>query len=94
MWFLTLQIGQIQLPGLLRLEMRFIKDFDDMDVTGQLQLEGTFSQTLVGPTPGALVAQVPAGLLDHVLAVPGAGFVQPAHTQPSAMADDPNNWRE
>ena len=89
-----LQLRHIQLPGLLRVEMHFIKDFNDMDVTGQLQLGGTFSQTLVGPTPGALVAQVPAGLLDHVPAVPGAGFVQPAHTQSSAMADDPNNRRE
>jgi len=63
-----------------------------MDLTEQLQLGGAFSHTLQGPTPATLVARVPAGALIPGPVIPGAGFVRPVYTRPSAMADDPDNY--
>jgi len=92
------QLSLIQPPGklestLINIKMHYIHHQNDMDVTDQLQLGGAFSTTLRGPTPAALVAQVPAGILNPVPVIPGPGFVRPAHTRPSAAADDPNNYR-
>lgn len=97
-WMVMVQLCQIQPPGklqstLLSLKMHYIHHLNDMDVTNQLQLGGAFSTTLAGPTPQALVAQVPPGVLDPPPVIPGAGFVRPVHTRLSAMADDPNNYR-
>ena len=97
-WTVMVQLCQIQPPGklqstLLGLKMHYIHHLNDMDVTNQLQLGGAFSTTLAGPTPQALVAQVPPGLLNPPPVIPGAGFVRPVHTRPSAMADNPNNYR-
>ncbi|KAF8972292.1 hypothetical protein BDZ97DRAFT_1784071 [Flammula alnicola] len=97
-WMVMVQLCQIQPPGklqstLLSLKMHYIHHLNDMDVTNQLQLGGAFSTTLAGPTPQALVSQVPPGVLNPPPVIPGAGFVRPVHTRPSAMADDPNNYR-
>ncbi|KIL60307.1 hypothetical protein M378DRAFT_180510 [Amanita muscaria Koide BX008] len=97
-WMVMVQLCRIQPPGklqstLLSLKMHYIHHLNDMDVTNQLQLGRAFSTTLAGPTPQALVAQVPPGVLNPPPVIPGAGFVRPVHTRPSAMADDPNNYR-
>ena len=97
-WIVMVSLGQIQPPGKIQstirgLKMHFIHDLNEMDVTEQLRLGGAFSPALLGPTPAALVARVPAGLLHPAPAIPGAGFVRPVGTRASAMADDPLNWR-
>ncbi|KAH9039293.1 hypothetical protein EDB85DRAFT_1859853 [Lactarius pseudohatsudake] len=97
-WMDMVGLCQIPPPGKLEstlsgLKMHYVHHLHDMDVTQQLQLGGAFSETLRGPTPVALVDQVPAGLLNPAPAIPGAGFVRPVHTRPSAMADDLNNYR-
>ena len=93
-----IQLSEIQPPGklqptLISLKMHYIQHQNDMDVLNQLQLGGVFSTTLWGPTPATLVAQVPAGILNPVPVIPGPGFIRPHHTRPSAVADDPNNYR-
>lgn len=93
-----MQLSVIQPPGklestLINLKMHYIHHQSDMDVTNQLWLGGAFSTTLQGPTPAALIAQVPAGILNPVPVIPSPGFVRPAHTRPSTAADDPNNYR-
>ena len=92
---------QIPPPGklqstLIGLKMHYIPHFEDMDVTNQLRLGrlgGEFSTTLRGPTPAALVFDLPAGALIPVPLIPGPGFVRPVYTRPSDMADDPGNYR-
>jgi len=77
-WTVMVQLCQIQPPGKLQSTLCSPKMHSihhlDMDVTDQLQLGGTFSTTPAGPTPGALVAQVPAGFLNPAPVIPGAGF--------------------
>ncbi|KAH8991654.1 hypothetical protein EDB92DRAFT_1797962 [Lactarius akahatsu] len=97
-WTDMVGLYQIQPPGELEstlsgLKMHYIHYLHDMDVTDQLRLGGAFSKTLRGPTSVALVDQVPAGLLNPAPAIPSPGFARPVHTMPSAMADDPNNYR-
>ena len=82
----------IQPPGKLQstvlgLKMHFYPHFHQMDVTDQVQLGGAFSHGILGPTPQALVAlaQVPPGFLIPPPVIPGAGFVRPVDTRPSAI---------
>jgi hypothetical protein len=69
-WTTMMQLSVIQPPGklestLINLKMHYILHQNDMDVTNQIRLGGAFSTTLQGPTPAALVSQVPAGILNH-----------------------------
>jgi hypothetical protein len=94
-WITMIQLCQIKPPGklestLLGLKMHYIYHLQDMDVTNQLQLGGAFSPALRGLTPTALV---PARILVPGPVIPGPSFVRPVHTRPSAMANDPNNYR-
>ena len=98
MWVVMVQFCLIQPPGKLQstlhgLIMHYIHHLNNMDITHQVWLGGAFSTTLTGPTPYGLVAQVPPGMLNPPPVVPHAGFIRPLHTRPSAMADDPNNYR-
>lgn len=97
-WTQMVSLALIRPPGKLQttlrsLKMHYIQHLNEMDVTNQLQLGGELSPQLLGPTPVGLVAQVPDGLLDPVPVVPGPDFVRPAHTRPSAMADNRFNYR-
>jgi len=79
-------------PGELESTLRGLRMHilpEHFDVTDQLRLGGEFSQALRGPTPAALV---PDGLVPASV-IPDPGVVRPVHTKPSAMADDPNNYR-
>jgi hypothetical protein len=84
-----LQLRLIPPPGklestVLGLKMHCLED--ESDVTARVRLGGAFPPALRGPTPAALVpAAAPV--------IPGPDFVRPVYTRPSAMADDPNNYR-
>jgi hypothetical protein len=75
------------------LKMHFIQHLPEMDATDDLQLGGAFSTMLRGPTPAALVAQVPPGALIPAPVIPGVGFVRPLGTRPSPLANNRNNRR-
>ena len=94
-----LDLAQIDPPGKLQstlvgLKMHHIPYSEDLDITDdQLQLGGEFSTELRGPTPSALVANVPAGVLMPAPVIPGPGFVRPVSTRPSINANNRNNYR-
>ena len=91
-WTTMVQLAQIE-STLVGLKMHYIPYSEDLDITDQLQLGGEFSTRLRGPTPSALVANVPTGVLIPAPVIPGPGFVRPVNTRPSINANNRNNYR-